>query len=194
MTRTRHARAWFAALAAAAAILGLYAGYRSTVPYDPLASPQGVAVVYDGLVPGEVVTAIAEIGSPGGERPVILGATALRATGARVLGIRGLTNASALTLWPGGPRIAASHVSMAGALRALPGLRFVPPTAATPRTHAWIAVTVRIERRGCFALPPLRLRYAVGSTQFTRLVDVPVGISTAGNDHQVCANTLLPDG
>src|SRR5207342_1939874 len=87
--------------------------------------------------------------------------TALRATGARVLGIRGLTNASGLTLWPGGPRVAVSHLPSAGALRPLAGLRFLPPTAARPQAHAWIAITVRIERTGCFAFPPLRLRYAV---------------------------------
>jgi len=52
-------------------------------------------------------------------------------------------------------------------------------------------MTVRVEGTGRIALPPIRLRYAVGSTEFTRVVDPPVGISTPGDDHDACSRTLL---
>ncbi len=55
---------WLPALCVAALIALAYFGYRTTVPYDPLASaPQGVSAAMAGIEPGKTYTAIVPITS-----------------------------------------------------------------------------------------------------------------------------------
>jgi hypothetical protein len=181
----RPRRSWAVAAGIAVAVLALAMVGRSTQPYDPLAHPAGGGVVYDGLRPGALVTVIATLGSSGSERAVIVGAAPVESTRTRVLGIRGVTDAHGFAL-----RFGRSVPTALGTTRPLAGLRFLPPARDAGYTHAYVAITLRIEQRGCFELPPVRLVYRVGSTVFSRLVDVPVGFSTAGDDHEACAQTL----
>lgn len=174
-------RRWVAALCIAAVIALAYFGYRTTVPYDPLASsPQGVSAVMAGIAPGKTYTAIVPIDTVSGERATLISATPASNTGARFVSVTGLTsNRGGYIVRPGGPRVVASQASTIAALHPISGLQFSPPNADSIRTHAWIAVTFRMERGGCVDLPKLRLRYAVGSTEFTRVTALSLRVSSA---------------
>ncbi len=167
---------WIAAVIAVA-----YYGFHTTVPYDPLASaPQGVSAALAGIEPGKTYTAIVPLQTPSGERATLISATPASNTGARFVSVTGLTsNPGGYIVRPGGPRVAASQSSTVDALRPIAGLRFSPPSADGVWTHAWIAVTFRMERGGCVDLPKLRLRYAVGSTEFTRVTALSLRLSSA---------------
>ncbi len=158
-----------------------YFGFRTTVPYDPLASaPQGAGAAMAGIEPGTTYTAIVPITTPSGERATLISATPASNTGARFVSVTGLTsNPGGLIVRPGGPRVAASQSSTVAALHPISGLQFSPQNADVPWTHAWIAVTFRMERGGCVDLPKLRLRYAVGSTEFTRVTALSLRLSSA---------------
>ena len=174
-------RRWVATLCVAGLIVLAYLGYRTTVPYDPLASaPQGISAAVAGIEPGKTYTAIVPLQTPSGERATLISATAVSNTGARFVSVAGLTsNRGGYIVRPGGPSVAASQSSTVAALRPIAGLQFSPPNADTRWTHAWIAVTFQMERGGCVDLPKLRLRYAVGSTEFTRVTGLSLQVSSA---------------
>lgn len=184
-------RRWVFALCAVTLVVGAYLGYRTTVPYDPLAAaPQGANAALGGVEPGKTYTAIVPLQTPSAERATLINATPASNTGARFISVTGvIANPGAYIVRPGGAHVAAAQLDSPAMLRPISGLRFSPPTADAIWTHAWIAVTFRMERSGCVDLPKLRLRYAVGSTEFTRVV--PLSLQVASGRTPQATNSCL---
>jgi len=181
--------ALIAALVTAALATFAYSFYATTRPYDPFAGsppPLGYDVAF-GMRSGAIYTAVVPVGTPKGERATLLGATAATVPpGVALVGLTGLAHARGLTVWPGRPRIAALHAASVSALRPLAGLRF----AHGPQwlgTHVWLAVTFRVLPGvpGCLDLPQLRLRYRVGDSAFSHVVELPMRFRRQGS-HDAC--------
>jgi hypothetical protein len=182
--RSPHARRSLVALTVVAGLAAIVMVYRTTVPYDPLATTGGFADVMD-VPPGTTWTVVYPVTTESGERATIVSGTLVPDGQTQPIALHGLT--TGLGIGAARSPAGAAHQQHAS-LVPIRGLRFstAPASSASRswlKTYAFVAVTVRVLKTGlgCVHLPSLSLRYRVGTTEFRRVVPSPIRFEAPGS-------------